>query len=151
MPNSPITALAQIHTSRNPGQTSPPNGWGRAPERVDRGRMYLSNCPLQQVNRTRNLDGAGPECGQNSTESGQVGPHKGGRCREEGSHFGYIQSARGRNSVFLDQWIGSAFPNSTAPNPMELPPPLLSWRGNAPNARSLSLPKVMISLRPPPE
>src|SRR5690348_8998295 len=32
--------------------------------------MYLSNCRLQQVNRTRNLDAPGPECGENSPEFG---------------------------------------------------------------------------------
>src|SRR5689334_8385353 len=32
--------------------------------------MYLSNCRLQQVNRTRILDGNGPECGENSPDFG---------------------------------------------------------------------------------
>src|SRR5690349_8922628 len=125
MPNSPITGPCTDPHFADPGQTSPPNGWGRAPERVDRGRMYLSNCPLQQVNRTRNLDGAGPECGQNSTESGASRAAQRGQMPRRGLALWLHPVGPRQEFGVLDQWIGSAFPNSTAPNPMELPPPLL--------------------------
>ncbi|GGQ24360.1 hypothetical protein GCM10010266_54440 [Streptomyces griseomycini] len=61
--------------------------------------------------------------------SGQVGPHKGNKCRKKGPYFGCIQSGVRQEFRILDQWIGGAFPNSTALNPMELPPPHLSRRG----------------------
>ncbi|WP_442538680.1 hypothetical protein, partial [Streptomyces pseudogriseolus] len=55
--------------------------------------------------------------------SGQVGPGKGDKSRERSPHFGYIQSGLRQEFKVPDSRIRSAFPNSTALNPMELPPP----------------------------
>lgn len=61
--------------------------------------------------------------------SGQVGPHKKHKSRERSTHFGYFLSGARLNSRAYDPQVGIAFPNCTALNHIELPPPLLSRRG----------------------
>src|SRR5690606_12597029 len=118
-PTPLLLALAQIRTSRIRVRPHPPTVGG-----VRRNASTAAECicPTAVCNRSvgreiwttpvRNL-------ARIHTISGQIGPDKGRKCREGRPHFGYIQSGVRQEFTVLDQWIGSAFPNSTALNPME--------------------------------
>ena len=133
MPNSPITGPCTDPHFADPGQTSPPNGWGCAPERVDRGRMYLSNCPLQQVNRTRILDTTGRECTNNSSEFRASRAPQKERIAQMACTLWLLHIGRAARSHMRParNHYGdrTGFPNSTVLNHRELPPPLLSRWG----------------------
>src|SRR3712207_5955575 len=99
--------------------------------------MYLSNCRLQQVNRTRILDAQGPECREVSPEFGasraaqkEQKPRK--TCTLWLHLVGLAAGIQGSG-----RWIRNAFPNCTALNHTELPPPLLSRWGQF-DARSVT-------------
>src|SRR5689334_3634183 len=129
MPNSLITGPCTDPHFANPGQTSPPTVGG-----VRRNASTAAECicPTAVCNRSIGREirarsvGNLPRIHQNS---GQVGPHKRSIRRKKPAHFGDFSLPEKSEAICVRHADPSRFPNCTVLNHAELPPPLLSRRG----------------------
>src|SRR6266540_1037774 len=129
MPNSPITGPCTDPHFADPGQTSPPTVGG-----VRRNASTAAECicPTAVCNRSIGREfWARPigNIGRIREDSGQVGPYKCHERLKKAGHFGCFLSDFGRDLICVRHGKRSRFPNCTALNHAELPPPFLSRRG----------------------
>ena len=129
MPNSPITGPCTDPHFADPGQTSPPTVGG-----VRRNASTAAECicPTAVCNRSIGREFRARPVGnllRIPPNSGQVGPHKRSIRRKKPAHFGRLLLSEKPELICVRQADPGQFPNCTVLNHAELPPPLLSRRG----------------------
>ena len=134
MPNSPITGPCTDPHFADPGQTSTPPTVGGVRRNASTAAECI--CPTALCNRS-----VGREIWRRPIRniwrirevSGQLGPHKCHISPKRRRYFGYFLSAIRRETharpMMFRRGGAGRFPNCTALNQRELPPPLLSRRG----------------------